>query len=57
VTFDLVCPGAPGGPAGAKPGRVAFTGANIATWAAVALALVGLGALLVTLNRRRHAGS
>ncbi len=34
-------------------GSVAFTGANIAKWAAVALALIGVGAVLVVADRRR----
>jgi len=61
ATFDVVCPGAPGAtPPGATPpravrGRVAFTGANVALLAGVALALVGIGAVLVVANRRRKA--
>ncbi len=56
ANFRLVCPGAgPGGGGAATPvkGSVAFTGANIAKWAAVALALIGVGAVLVVADRRR----
>jgi hypothetical protein len=53
VTFSVACPGPGGGVAQPVSGRVAFTGANIAKWAAVALALVAIGALLVVANRRR----
>jgi len=53
AVFNVVCPGPGGGVATPVSGRVAFTGANIAKWAAVALALIALGAVLVTLNRRR----
>jgi len=59
VNFTVVCPGtSPGGGGGAATpvkGSVAFTGANIAKWAAIALALIAVGAVLVTLNRRRDA--
>ena len=51
ATFDVLCPGAV---PRAVQGRVAFTGANVALLAAVALALVGVGALLVVANRRRR---
>jgi len=56
ATFDVLCPGAV---PRAVQGRVAFTGANVTIMAAVALALVGIGALLVVANRRRkaHPGS
>jgi len=54
VNFTVNCPGTPGtNPATSVRGSVAFTGANIAKWAAIALALVGMGAVLLTLNRRR----
>lgn len=55
-TFDVLCPGAV---PRAVQGRVAFTGANVTIMAAVALALVGIGAVLVVANRRRkaHPGS
>ncbi len=58
ANFTLVCPGVngPGGNGGAVTpvkGSVAFTGANIAKWALVALVLIGVGGLLVALNRRR----
>ncbi len=52
ATFDVLCPGAV---PRAVQGRVAFTGANVTIMAAVALALVGIGALLVVANRRRKA--
>jgi len=51
--FNVACPGPGGGVARPVSGRVAFTGANIAKWAAVALALIGIGAVLVVANRRR----
>jgi len=58
VTFNVACAGPGGGVARPVSGRVAFTGANIAKWAAVALALIGIGAVLVVANRRRgHAQS
>jgi len=54
ANFRLVCPGVPGGgPVTPVKGSVAFTGANIAKWAAVALALIGVGAVLVVADRRR----
>jgi hypothetical protein len=34
-------------------GRVAFTGANIARWGAIALALLAVGSFLVVADRRR----
>lgn len=49
-TFQVLCPT---GAATPVQGRVAFTGANIARWSAVALALVMLGSLLVIADRRR----
>lgn len=49
-TFQLLCPR---GAATPVQGRVAFTGANIARWSAVALALVMLGGTLVVADRRR----
>ncbi|MBA3267803.1 MAG: hypothetical protein H0T70_06035 [Acidimicrobiia bacterium] len=52
ATFDVLCPGAV---PRAVQGRVAFTGANVTIMAAVALALVGIGAVLVVANRRRKA--
>ncbi len=58
ANFTLVCPGVAGGTVTPVTGSVAFTGANIAKWAAVALALILFGAVLVVLNRRRsHAES
>ncbi len=53
-TFRINC-GTAGGGGAATPvkGSVAFTGANIAKWAAVALALIGVGAVLVVADRRR----
>ncbi len=58
ANFTVICPGVngPGGNGGAVTpvkGSVAFTGANIAKWALVALVLIGVGGLLVALNRRR----
>jgi len=52
ATFDVLCPGAVPRPV---QGRVAFTGANVALLAGVALVLVGIGAVLVVANRRRKA--
>jgi hypothetical protein len=52
ATFNVLCP--PAGAARPVQGSVAFTGANIARWSAVALALAGVGALLVTASRRRR---
>lgn len=54
AVFRVLCPSAAGV---AKPvrGRVAFTGANILRWSAVAIALVLLGSVLVVANRRRQA--
>jgi len=54
--FTVVCPGVnpPGGVVTPVRGTVAFTGANIAKWAAVALALIAIGAVLVIFNRRRN---
>jgi len=49
-TFQVLCPK---GAATPVQGRVAFTGANIARWSAVALALVMLGGTLVVADRRR----
>lgn len=56
AAFDVLCPGAV---PQAQQGRVAFTGANVARMAALALALIGIGSVLVVGNRRRraHAGS
>lgn len=51
ATFNVVCPGA--GPARAVRGSVAFTGANLAKWSAIALAVIGLGAVLIMAARRR----
>ncbi len=52
VTFEVICPPAA---AVAQPRpRVAFTGGNILRWSAIALVLVGLGALFVTSARRRR---
>lgn len=51
ATFDVLCGAAV---PRARQGRtVAFTGANIARMGAIALALIGLGAVLVAANRRR----
>jgi hypothetical protein len=52
ANFNLVCPSAP---AAATPvaGRLSLTGANVARWAAGALALVMLGSLFVVSARRR----
>ena len=52
ATFTVLCPGVKPA-AQAVRGRVAFTGANLMRWGAVALALVALGASLVMLDRRR----
>lgn len=50
----VVKPPTPPAPvAQAARGRVAFTGANIIRWSAVALALVAIGGSLVVLDRRR----
>ncbi len=54
--FTVVCPGVNppgGGVVTPVKGTVAFTGANIAKWAGLALALIAIGAVLVILNRRR----
>jgi len=57
ATFNINCGTAGGGggsgAATSVKGSVAFTGANIAKWAAVALALIGVGAVLVVADRRR----
>ncbi len=59
ATFAINCGaagangGGGGGAATSVKGSVAFTGANIAKWAAVALALIGVGAGLVVADRRR----
>ena len=53
ATFTVLCPT---GVAVATPvsrGRVAFTGANVLRWGAVALVLLAVGALLVVADRRR----
>jgi hypothetical protein len=50
ASFRVVCPTPP---ARAVQGRVAFTGANIARWGAIALALLAVGSLLVVADRRR----
>lgn len=54
AVFRVLCPSGAGV---AQPvrGRVAFTGANILRWSAVAIALVLLGSVLVVANRRRQA--
>jgi hypothetical protein len=52
ATFTVLCPGVQPA-AQAVRGRVAFTGANLVRWSAVALALVALGGSLVMLDRRR----
>ena len=46
-------PTPPAPPAKAVRGRVAFTGDNLARWAAVALVLVAVGGSLVIAQRRR----
>ena len=48
VNFGSVCPAA------TKPGGIAFTGANILRMAAVAVAAIVLGSLLVTTVRKRR---
>jgi hypothetical protein len=50
ASFTVVCP-TPA--AQAVKARVAFTGANIARWGAIALALLAVGSLLVVADRRR----
>lgn len=52
ATFNVLCPTA--GVAKVAQGGVAFTGANIARWSAVALVLAGVGTFLVTAARRRR---
>jgi hypothetical protein len=47
-------PAAAAAPAAATQGRVAFTGANVVRWSIAALALMGVGALLVLHSRRRR---
>ena len=46
-------PTPPAPPARVVRGRVAFTGDNIARWAAVAFVLVAIGGSLVIMQRRR----
>lgn len=54
ATFTVAC-GAATPAAGATPtARVAFTGANVSRWAAVALAALVGGALLLVAGRRRR---
>lgn len=53
ATFNLVCDAA--GPRAATPvrGRLSLTGSNVLPWAAGALALLMVGALLTVASRRR----
>ncbi|MDQ6909780.1 MAG: hypothetical protein M3Z84_03190 [Actinomycetota bacterium] len=50
--FTVVCPAAGG--AVTKAGGLAFTGANLLRWVAIALALVMVGFLMVRIVRRRR---
>lgn len=52
ANFTLTCPAAAVA-ATPVPGRLSLTGANVARWAAGALALVALGSLFVVAARRR----
>ena len=51
ANFTVLCPGAQ--PASAVRGRVAFTGANLLRWGAIALVLIAAGAFFVYADRRR----
>ncbi len=56
ANFSIRCEGAAAAPRPARAARsgVAFTGANVLRWGAVALALLGVGAVLVIGARRRR---
>lgn len=60
ANFTLTCAATTGattgtaaGPATAVSGRLSLTGANVLRWAAVALALLAVGSLIVVATRRR----
>ena len=53
ATFTVLCPTGVAVPTPVARGRVAFTGANVLRWGAVALVLLAVGALLVVADRRR----
>jgi hypothetical protein len=52
VLFEVVCP--PAVVVAQPPTRVAFTGANILRWGAIALGMIGIGALFVSSSRKRR---
>lgn len=53
ATFNLICDAAPAKPATPVTGRLSLTGSNVLPWAAAALALLMVGALLTVASRRR----
>lgn len=53
VVAQTLPPAPPVRPSTVSPSAVAFTGANIARWALIALVLLVVGAVLVVANRRR----
>jgi len=53
ANFRVICDQGVAAKASAVPGGIAFTGANVVGLTLVALLLVGVGTVLVVVNRRR----